>query len=72
MITRISFVRTSNGPYAVHIEVSLFVYTGQQGDTGEKVMAMEAGNLKRSCVVLGAIVFNVLVWLTATLPHLVV
>jgi hypothetical protein len=54
------------------MKVSLFVYIGQQSDTGEKVMAMEAGNLKRSCVVLGAIVFNVLVWLTAALPHLVV
>ncbi|WP_323795995.1 hypothetical protein [Nisaea sp.] len=54
------------------MKVSLFVYIGQRSDTGEKVMAMEAGNLKRSCVVLGAIVFNVLVWLTAALPHLVV
>tara|TARA_R110002012_G_scaffold157426_1_gene318568 strand:- start:1195 stop:1296 length:102 start_codon:yes stop_codon:yes gene_type:complete len=33
---------------------------------------MKAGNLKRSCVVMGAIIFNVLVWLTAALPYLVV
>jgi hypothetical protein len=35
-------------------------------------MALKAENLKRSCVVMGAIVFNVLVWLTVALPHLVV
>lgn len=35
-------------------------------------MTMKAENLRRSCVVVGAIIFNVLVWLTAALPYLVV
>ncbi len=35
-------------------------------------MAVETYNLKRSCVILGAIVLNVLVWLSAVLPGLVV
>jgi len=35
-------------------------------------MTVEAYNLKRSCVVLGAIVLNVLVWLSVALPRLAV